>query len=178
MRNGVVGNLCPVFVLRSNMCPPPGWLRPQPGLLDGSFSVDTEDGRRFFQENRRFPTSSCSFLRFSRFVDPDFTCWSVHAIPVSLVRYPSLVVLERAGHSVASVVTATNPLPISIGLTVTCRVGTCVHHPGYCQDWNLRKPVTLAGHCVTTTLESRGPLLGRRQNFHNNVPAGFAAANG
>jgi len=146
--------------------------------LDGSFSVDTEDGGRFFQENRRFPTSSCSFLRFSRFVDPDFTCWSVHAIPVSLVRYPSLVVLERAGHSVASVVTATNPLPLSIGLTVTCRVGTCVHHPGYCQDWNLRKPVTLAGHCVTTTLGSRGPLLGRRQNFHNNVPAGFAAANG
>ena len=39
------------------MCPPPGWLRPQPGLLDGSFSVDTEDGRRFFQENRRFPTN-------------------------------------------------------------------------------------------------------------------------
>ena len=160
------------------MCPPPGWLRPQTGPIDGSFSVDTEDGGRFFQENRRFPTSSCSFLRFSRFVDPDFTCWSVHAIPVSLVRYPSLVVLERAGHSVASVVTATNPLPLSIGLTVTCRVGTCVHHPGYCQDWNLRKPVTLAGHCVTTTLESRGPLLGRRQNFHNNVPAGFAAANG
>ena len=28
-----------------------------------------------------------------------------------LVRYPSLVVAERAGHSVESVVTATNPLP-------------------------------------------------------------------
>jgi hypothetical protein len=96
------------------MCPPPQRLRSRPGWLDGSFSVDTEDGGRFFQENRRFPTSSCSFLRFSRFVDPDFTCWSVHAIPVSLVRYPSLVVLERAGHSVASVVTATNPLPTHI----------------------------------------------------------------
>ena len=98
--------------------------------------------------------------------------------PGKFGQVPFPVVLERAGHSVASVVTATNPLPISIGLTVTCRVGTCVHHPGYCQDWNLRKPVTLAGHCVTTTLESRGPLLGRRQNFHNNVPAGFAAATG
>jgi len=26
---------------------------------------------------------------------------------------------------------------------------------------NLREPVKLAGHCVTTTLASQGPLLGR-----------------
>ena len=57
VRNGVVGNLCPVFVLRSNMCPPPGWLRPQPGLLDGSVSMDTGEGGRFFQENLGFPTN-------------------------------------------------------------------------------------------------------------------------
>ena len=44
-------------LMRSNMCPPPRWLRPQPGPIDGSFSVDTEDGGRFFQENRRFPTN-------------------------------------------------------------------------------------------------------------------------
>jgi hypothetical protein len=50
--------------------------------------------------------------------------------------------------------------------------------PDIAKTVNLREPVKLAGHCVTTTLESRGPLLGRRQNFHNNVPAGFAAANG
>ena len=49
-----------------------------------------------------------------------------------LVRYPSLVVAEQAGHSVESVVTATNPHPL--GPTVTCRDGTCVHLPGYCQD--------------------------------------------
>jgi hypothetical protein len=101
-------------LVRSNMCPQPGCLRPKPGPIDGSFSVDTGDGGRFFQENHGFPTSSCSFLRFSRFVDLGFTGWSVHSISVRLIRYKSLVVIEQAGHSVASVVTATNPLPTHI----------------------------------------------------------------
>ena len=45
-------------------------------------------------------------------VDPGVT-GSKHISDTSmrLVRYPSLVVAERAGHSVESVVTATNPLP-------------------------------------------------------------------
>ena len=34
--------------------------------------------------------------------------------PLRLDRYPTLVVAEEAGHSVASVVTATNPLPTQI----------------------------------------------------------------
>ena len=97
--------------------------------------MDTGDGGRFFQENHRFPTSSCSFLRFSRFVDLGFTGWSVHSISVRLIRYKSLVVIEQAGHSVASVVTATNPLSCPLGPAVTCRCGTCVHLPGYCEEW-------------------------------------------
>jgi hypothetical protein len=53
--------------------------------------------------------------------------------PLRLDRYPTLVVAEEAGHSVASVVTATNPLSCPLGPTVTCRDGTCVHSPGgYC----------------------------------------------
>ena len=92
------------------------------------------------------PNESSSFLRFSRFVDPDFTCWSVHAIPVSLVRYPSLVVLERARHSVSSVVTATNPLSCSLGPRVTSRDGTCVHLPGYCQEWTFGEQITNPRH--------------------------------
>ncbi len=39
--------------------------------------------------------------------------------------------------------------PSPLGPTVTCRDGTCVHHPGYCQDWPVGEWVTLAGHCVT-----------------------------
>ena len=27
--------------------------------------------------------------------------------------------------------------------------GTCVHHPGYCQEWTFGEWVILAGHCVT-----------------------------
>ena len=47
-------------LVRSNMCPQPGCLRPKPGPIDGSFSVDTGDGGRFFQENHGFGTNSCS----------------------------------------------------------------------------------------------------------------------
>jgi hypothetical protein len=54
--------------------------------------------------------------------------------PLRLDWYPTLVVAEEAGHSVASVVTATNPLSCPLGPAVTCRCGTCVHLPGYCEE--------------------------------------------
>jgi len=71
-------------------------------------------------------------------VDPGVT-GSKHMGDTStrLVRYPSLVVAEQAGHSVESVITATNPLSCSLGPTVTSRDGTCVHHPGYCHESRL-----------------------------------------
>ncbi len=125
--------------------------------------MDTGDGGRFFQENHRFPTSSCSFLRFSRFVDLGFTGWSVHSISVRLIRYKSLVVIEQAGHSVASVVTATNPLSCPLGPAVTCRCGTCFHLPGYCRDWISRERVSTRRHRPTSdsqkTVTDRTPLL-------------------
>jgi len=40
------------------------------------------------------------------------------------------------------------PVP-PLGPTVTSRDGTCVHHPGYCQEWTFGEWVILAGHCVT-----------------------------
>jgi len=73
-------------------------------------------------------------------VDPGVT-GSKHMGDTStrLVRFPTLIVPEQAGHSVASVVTATNPLSCSLGPTVTCRDGTCVHLPGYCHESRLKQ---------------------------------------
>jgi hypothetical protein len=95
----------------------------------------------------RIPNESSSFLRFSRFFDPGVT-GSKHMGDTStrLVRFPTLIVPEQAGHSVASVVTATNPLSCSLGPTVTCRDGTCVHLPGYCQDWTFGEQITNPRH--------------------------------
>ena len=44
--------------------------------------------------------------------------------------------------STVPVVTATNPLSCSLGPTVTCRDGTCVHHPGYCHESRLKQSLT------------------------------------
>ena len=57
----------------------------------------------------RIPNESSSFLRFSRFFDPGVT-GSKHMGDTStrLVRFPTLIVPEQAGHSVESVVTATD----------------------------------------------------------------------
>jgi hypothetical protein len=78
-------------------------------------------------------------------VDPEVT-GSKHMGDTStrLVRFPTLIVPEQAGHSVASVVTATNPLSCSLGPTVTCRDGTCVHLPGQRQEWTFGEWVTTA----------------------------------
>ena len=74
-------------------------------------------------------------------VDPGVT-GSKHMGDTStrLVRFPTLIVPEQAGHSVASVVTATNPLSCSLGPTVTCRDGTCFHHTGSVFLKNLMEP--------------------------------------
>jgi len=68
---------------------------------------------------------------------------------------PAIVGNNAIVRSTDSPVASTNPLSCPLGPAVTCWDGTCVHLPGYCQDWNLRKPLTLAGHCVTTTVTTQ-----------------------
>ena len=62
--------------------------------------------------------------------------------------------------SPSSVITATNPLPTQIQPSPV-EMEHVSTTPDTAKTVKLREQVTLAGHCVTTTLESQGLLLGR-----------------
>jgi|LauGreStaDraftv2_3_1035109.scaffolds.fasta_scaffold08142_3 hypothetical protein len=74
---------------------------------------------------------------------------------------PAIVGNNAIVRSTDSPVASTNPLSCSLGPTVTSRDGTCVHLPGYCQEWTFGEWGTLAKYCVTTIVATRGSNLGR-----------------